>query len=132
MEFLIRQPVHATADQIHRALNRTDPRASRATVYNSLRVLIEAGLVREVMLEGAAARFDAKVHRHHHFICDRCGGVEDVQWWENEIRLRGQTGENYFPKNVYPTDYPGLQEQVQPLQTYPVELRDSEVWVDLG
>jgi Fe2+ or Zn2+ uptake regulation protein len=59
MEFLVRRPVHATADEIHRALNRSDPRASRATVYNSLRALIEAGLVREVILEGAAARFDA-------------------------------------------------------------------------
>ncbi len=77
MEFLVRRPVHATADEIHRALNRSGPRASRATVYNSLRALIEANLVREVILEGSAARFDAKVHRHHHFICDR-GCVEDI------------------------------------------------------
>src|SRR5437870_2952788 len=82
MEFLVRRPVHATADEIHRALNRSDPRASRATVYNSLRALIKAGLVREVILEGSAARFDAKVHRHHHFICDRCGCVEDIEWFD--------------------------------------------------
>src|SRR5260370_40866867 len=80
MEFLVRRPVHATADEIHRALNRSGPRASRATVYNSLRALIEANLVREVILEGSAARFDAKVHRHHHFICDRSGCVEDIDW----------------------------------------------------
>ena len=82
MEFLIRRPVHATADEIHRALNRNDPKASRATVYNSLRALIEAGLVREVILEGVAARFDARAHRHHHFICDRCGSVEDIAWFD--------------------------------------------------
>ena len=40
MDFLLRRPVHATADEIHRALNRSGPRASRATVYNSLRALI--------------------------------------------------------------------------------------------
>ena len=40
MDFLVRRPVHATADEIHRALNRSGPRASRATVYNSLRALI--------------------------------------------------------------------------------------------
>jgi hypothetical protein len=33
---------------------------------------------------------------------------------------------------VYPKDYSKLQEQLRPLRTYPVELRDSEVWVDLG
>jgi len=82
MEFLIRRPVHATADEIHRVMNRTDPRASRATVYNSLRALIKAGLVREVILEGSAARFDAKVHRHYHFTCDRCGGVADIEWFD--------------------------------------------------
>ena len=43
-----------------------------------------------------------------------------------------QSGENYFPKNVYPEDYTKLQEQVRSLRTYPVELRNSEVRVDLG
>jgi 3-phenylpropionate/trans-cinnamate dioxygenase ferredoxin component len=43
-----------------------------------------------------------------------------------------QTGKDYFPENVYPKDYSKLQEQLRPLRTYPVELRDSEVWVDLG
>jgi nitrite reductase/ring-hydroxylating ferredoxin subunit len=43
-----------------------------------------------------------------------------------------QTGENYFPRNANPKDYPKLQEQARPLRTYPVELRDNEVWVDLG
>ena len=42
-----------------------------------------------------------------------------------------RTGENYFPKNVYPEDYPELQEQVSPLRTYPVEMRGGEIWVDL-
>src|SRR5438445_533404 len=82
MEFLVGRPVHATADEIYRALNRSDPRASRATVYNSLRALIKAGMAREVFLEGSAARFDAKVYRHHHFICDCCGRVEDIEWFD--------------------------------------------------
>jgi Fur family peroxide stress response transcriptional regulator len=38
-------------------------------------------LVREVAVEGRAARFDAKGIEHHHFICDRCGNVEDVEWF---------------------------------------------------
>jgi Fur family peroxide stress response transcriptional regulator len=43
---------------------------------------VQAGLVREVAVEGRAARFDAKGMRHHHFICDRCGNVEDIEWYE--------------------------------------------------
>jgi Fur family transcriptional regulator, peroxide stress response regulator len=63
-------------------VNRVDPRSSRATTYNNLRDLVKAGLVREVAVEGRAARFDAKGMRHHHFICDRCGNVEDMEWYD--------------------------------------------------
>jgi Fur family peroxide stress response transcriptional regulator len=82
LQFLARTPVHATADEIYRAVNRAGPRASRATVYNSLRSLAEAGLVREMAAEGRAAQFDANLHRHHHFVCDRCRAVDDILWFD--------------------------------------------------
>jgi Fe2+ or Zn2+ uptake regulation protein len=73
---------HPTAAEIFEAVNRVDPRSSRATTYNNLRDLVRAGLVREVAVEGRAARFDARGMRHHHFICDGCGKVEDMEWFE--------------------------------------------------
>jgi Fe2+ or Zn2+ uptake regulation protein len=82
MAFLMKHKSHPTAAEIFEAVNRVDPRSSRATTYNNLRDLVEAGLVREVAVEGRAARFDAKGLRHHHFICDRCGNVEDIEWYE--------------------------------------------------
>jgi len=81
MAFLMECNQHPTAAEIFEAVNRVDPRSSRATTYNNLRDLVEAGLVREVAVEGRAARFDAKGTRHHHFICDRCGNVEDLDWY---------------------------------------------------
>jgi Fur family transcriptional regulator, peroxide stress response regulator len=82
MAFLTKQNRHPTAAEIFEAVNRVDPRCSRATTYNNLRDLVQAGLVREVAVEGRAARFDAKGIRHHHFICDRCGNVEDIEWYD--------------------------------------------------
>jgi Fe2+ or Zn2+ uptake regulation protein len=82
MAFLVENSGHPTASEIFEAVNRVDPRSSRATTYNNLRDLVEAGLVREVAVEGRAARFDVKGMRHHHFICDRCGNVEDLEWYE--------------------------------------------------
>lgn len=82
MAYLIEQKGHPTAAEIFAAVNRLDPRSSRATIYNNLRALVRAGLVREVAVEGRAARFDAKGLRHHHFICDRCGNVEDLDWYD--------------------------------------------------
>lgn len=98
--FLAEHLVHATADEIFCAVNRKDPRASRATVYNNLRALAQAGLVREVMSEGKAARFDANLRRHHHFICELCHSVEDISWFDlppsaGRAALAGRDVSNY-------------------------------------
>jgi|SRR5689334_24602566 len=82
MAFLMECNRHPTAAEILEAVNHVDPRLSRATTYNNLRDLVRAGLVREVAVEGRAARFDARGLRHHHFICDSCGNVEDMEWFE--------------------------------------------------
>ncbi len=53
----------------------------------------------------------------------------DCPWHHFQYDLR--TGENYFPRNVYPKDIPGLGAQLQPLSKYAVEVRDGEIWVDV-
>ena len=93
MAFLMEQNSHPTAAEIFEAVNRVDPRSSRATTYNNLRDLVEAGLVREVAIEGRAARFDAKGLRHHHFVCDRCGAVEDMEWYDVPRPASGTLGQ---------------------------------------
>jgi Fur family transcriptional regulator, peroxide stress response regulator len=92
MEFLMRTPVHATAEEVFEAVNRMDPRASRATIYNNLRSLVEARLVREVVADSRAARFEAHIEKHHHFICDQCGTVEDIAWFDVPARDRRMLG----------------------------------------
>jgi len=82
LEYLTREPVHATADEIFDALNQTFPLVSRATVYNTLRDLTQAGLVRELAWQGKAALYDANLHPHHHFTCDVCGSLEDIAWFD--------------------------------------------------
>jgi Fur family transcriptional regulator, peroxide stress response regulator len=92
MTFLMEHAGHPTAAEIFEAVNRLDPRSSRATTYNNLRDLVQAGLVREVAVEGRSARFDAKSMRHHHFICDRCGDVEDLEWYDVPRPAAGSLG----------------------------------------
>ena len=92
MAFLMENTSHPTAAEIFEGVNRMDPRSSRATTYNNLRDLVQAGLVREVAIEGRAARFDAKGMRHHHFICDRCGNVEDMEWYDVPRPAPGSLG----------------------------------------
>ncbi len=82
MAFLLEHTGHPTAAEIFEGVNRLDPRSSRATTYNNLRDLVQAGLVREVAVEGRVARFDVKGVHHYHFICDSCGIVEDLEWYD--------------------------------------------------
>ena len=96
MAFLMEHRGHPTAAEIYKAVNRLDPRSSRATTYNNLRDLVHAGLVREVAVEGRAARFDAKGVRHHHFVCDRCGKVEDLDWYDVPRPASGSLGKRVF------------------------------------
>jgi Fur family peroxide stress response transcriptional regulator len=92
MAFLLEDTRHPTAAELFEAVKRVDPRSSRATTDNNLRDLVQAGLVREVAVEGRAARFDAKGMRHHHFICDRCGNVEDMEWYDVPRPASGSLG----------------------------------------
>jgi Fur family peroxide stress response transcriptional regulator len=82
LEHLLMNPAHATVEELWLALNKRHARASRATVYNTLHALVKAGLVREFTLDGKAARYDANLEQHHHFVCDKCGAVEDVDWFD--------------------------------------------------
>jgi Fur family transcriptional regulator, peroxide stress response regulator len=92
MAYLMEHNGHPTAAEILEAVNRLDPRSTRATTYNNLRDLVKVGLVREVAVEGRSARFDAKGMRHHHFICDRCGNVEDMEWYDVPRPAAGSLG----------------------------------------
>src|ERR1039458_6722106 len=92
MACLMKHNRHPTAAEIFEAVNRVDPRSSRATIYKNLVDLVHAGLVREVALEGPAARFGASSVRHHHFICDRCGNVEDIEWYDVPKPTSGSLG----------------------------------------
>jgi Fur family peroxide stress response transcriptional regulator len=100
LDFLVRSREHPTADQISAALNRRFPRASRATIYNTLNALRDAGLVHEVYMDDAVARFDANLDQHHHFVCRICDKLEDVPFEEvGELPThkleRGHKVENY-------------------------------------
>ena len=82
LDHLNRNLGHPTAEEIYQAINRTDPKASLANVYKSLHAMASAGLIREVTVEGTAVRFESNLAKHHHFVCERCGRVEDIPWFE--------------------------------------------------
>lgn len=71
---------HPAADQIWERARVDLPEVSRATVYNTLNLLVECGLLRPVVLTGGGVVFDCNVSAHHHFIDDATGRIHDVPW----------------------------------------------------
>jgi len=71
---------HLTADELHRLVKKRNPAIGTATVYRTLKLLIESGLCREFRLDDGTARYEHLYgHEHHdHLICTSCGALEEV------------------------------------------------------
>ncbi|HEY4390136.1 MAG TPA: peroxide-responsive transcriptional repressor PerR [Paenibacillus sp.] len=80
LSYLLDTMGHPTADEIYRALEPRFPNMSVATVYNNLKMFIEAGLVRELTYGDSSSRFDADVSNHYHIVCEKCGKIEDFTY----------------------------------------------------
>jgi Fe2+ or Zn2+ uptake regulation protein len=78
LSYFYRTNSHSTAEEIRAALNRRIPHASRATVYNALGALVDAHLVDEIHSDKNVTRYEARAEPHHHFLCRRCGCLEDL------------------------------------------------------
>jgi Fur family ferric uptake transcriptional regulator len=70
---------HADTDSIVGVVRAELGEVSTQAVYDVLRALTEAGLVRRIQPAGSVARYESRVaDNHHHVVCRSCGAVEDV------------------------------------------------------
>lgn len=73
-----RSPTHLTPEQVHSQLAPNLPSLSPATVYATLELFDDLGLVRRVSTPRGMTVYDPRIEPHHHVICRRCGRVEDL------------------------------------------------------
>jgi Fur family ferric uptake transcriptional regulator len=75
---LQRQP-HADTDSVIRIVREQLGAVSHQAVYDVLRVLTDAGLVRRIQPSGSLARYERQLgDNHHHIVCRSCGSIADV------------------------------------------------------
>ncbi len=77
-EVLLRSREHPTVEEIYNQIKEKYPYVSMATVYRTVEILENIGLVKKVCYWGNSTRYDANLEEHHHFICLRCGIIRDV------------------------------------------------------
>ncbi|MEB3283908.1 MAG: Fur family transcriptional regulator [Candidatus Sericytochromatia bacterium] len=70
---------HPTAEQVKAWVDKNFPKISLATVYNTLKVFVSAGLLKELRLpDRDAIVFDSNMQPHHHFLDAKSGAVYDL------------------------------------------------------
>ena len=75
---LLERPQHLSAEQILDKLRGAGSGVSKATVYNTLKLFGERGLVREVMVDPQRKFYDSTTHSHHHFYNVDTGEIGDI------------------------------------------------------
>ncbi len=83
--------IHLSAEEVHSQLIQSKSKVSLATVYRTLRLLVEMGLLNELELSEGGHRFELLSHDHpdhHHLICVRCGRTEEFE--SNQVVLAGR------------------------------------------
>lgn len=76
---------HFTAESLHDAAKTSGDSVSLATVYNTLRAFCDAGLIREVMVDGTKSYFDTRIDDHPHFFWEDSGDLTDAPKEDLEI-----------------------------------------------
>mgnify|MGYP002842490711 CR=1 FL=1 len=74
--------MHLSAEDVHYQLVETDSRVSLATIYRTLRLLVEMGFLHELELSDGGHRFELSSNEHpdhHHLVCVSCGRTEEFE-----------------------------------------------------
>lgn len=71
---------HPTAEEVYLALKKEDSKIGVATVYRNLNTLVSQGLLKEINLYKQGVRYDLIEVEHYHFLCDRCGTIENIKF----------------------------------------------------
>lgn len=77
-EILLQKPQHLSADQIIEQLRAAGSTVSKATVYNSLNLFGERGLVKECLVDPERRFYDSRTTPHHHFYNADTGELRDI------------------------------------------------------
>ncbi|HAF60322.1 MAG: transcriptional repressor [Clostridiales Family XIII bacterium] len=102
LEYLTQNRCHPTVDQIYTdLLHKEIPTLSKTTVYNTLRMLAEEGLVKVITIEDNETRYDIDVAEHGHFKCESCGSIYDFTIDMDSLELGGLNNFKVKEKDVY-------------------------------
>lgn len=101
LEYLSSNLNHPTVDKIFVDLQKEVPTLSKTTIYNTLDVLVKAGMARVVTIEDNETRYDIITENHGHFKCERCGLIYNFAIDLSEYNSQDLVGFDVLERSVY-------------------------------
>lgn len=101
LEYLDSNRIHPTVDKIFVDLQKEIPTLSKTTIYNTLNIFMDAGLVRVLTIEDNETRYDIDTSDHGHFKCEKCGSIYDFEIRNLDLETDDLSSFKINEKNVY-------------------------------
>ncbi len=102
-EMLMSTKSHPSAETIYDSIKDRYPTMSLATVYKTLKALVQLNLAQEINVGEGNFRYDANAEPHPHIVCINCGRVDDID--NLDLSFINESAENF-------TDYDILKSKV--------------------
>lgn len=99
VEIVLTRKDHYTADEVLELARKSCPTVSRATVYNTLNLLAEKGVLTKQLLKEGTVVFDSNINEHHHLVDGDTGEIIDIPW--NKLEVRGMESLTDFEVEGY-------------------------------
>ena len=107
-QYLLQTCDHPSAEMIYSALRPENPALSLGTVYRNLKLLEELGMIRRVTSHQGTERYDAICVDHAHFLCQRCGKLQDLGCCKTQALREAITLEKGYVLNKMDLTVSGL------------------------
>lgn len=90
---VLTRPTHFSAEQLYEQVNESGAHVSKATVYNTLGLFVEKGLLRQVLVDPSKVLYDSNMAPHHHFYDVESGELADIEASEIQIGALPEAGD---------------------------------------
>lgn len=90
---------HFEVDMLHLAIEKDGYHVSRATVYNTVLLLEEAGILRKNAFGGGSSIYEVARDNHIHLVCKRCGKIREIDNKHIESEVLHLKTEGFYPAN---------------------------------
>ncbi|MGB8955651.1 MAG: Fur family transcriptional regulator [Tumebacillaceae bacterium] len=113
LQFLKETEEHPTAEQVYQKIGEQFPGISLATVYNTLNMLKELGVIRELSYGDMSSRYDGNDSEHAHLVCESCNHVIDIECPSQEALNTQDIQQHHFNLRSYRLEFYGTCDSCQ-------------------